>query len=65
MRHECKCGNTIAPERYQLGFRVCLECGDWIARQRRHTIIPMHKSNYTVVTNRDELKQINPKRIGE
>jgi hypothetical protein len=25
----------------------------------------MHKSNYTVVTNREELKQINPKRLGD
>jgi hypothetical protein len=65
MRHECGCGGTIAPERYKLGYQVCLECGDWVAKQRKHTIIPMHKSNYTVVTNLEELKQINPKRIGE
>jgi hypothetical protein len=65
MNHECKCGGAISEGRWRLGIRVCLECGDWIASQRRHTIIPMHKSNYTVVTNRDELKQINPKRIGE
>lgn len=65
MNHKCKCGGTIPAGRWSLGYRVCLECGDRVAGQRKHTIIPMHKSNYTVVTNREELKQINPKRIGE
>jgi hypothetical protein len=65
MRHECKCGGTIPAGRWDIGFELCLECGEWVASQKKHTIVPMHKSNYTVVTNLEELKQINPKRIGE
>jgi len=62
MNHECKCGGTISPKRWALGFRVCLECGDWVASQRKFTVAPGHKSNYHLVTNLQELKQLNPKR---
>jgi len=60
--HECKCSNTISEERDGRWVTVCLECGDWIASQRVFTAAPGHKSNYHLVTNLQELKQLNPKR---
>ena len=62
MRHECDCGGTIPQGRWDLGYRVCLECGDWVAKQRKFTIAPGHKSNYHLISNPQELKQLNPKR---
>ena len=61
MRHECGCGGTIPAGRWAIGFRICLECGDWVAKQRVFTVGPGHKSNYHLVTNLQELKQLNPK----
>jgi len=62
MRHECGCGGTIAPERYKLGYRVCLECGDWVAKQRKWTVVNGHKSSFFVVSDLNDLKGLNPKR---
>jgi ribosomal protein L37AE/L43A len=62
----CKeCGESYALERMKLGFAFCLPCGDEIAKSRKFTIVPMHKSNYVSVTNATDLKQLNPKRINE
>lgn len=33
-----------------------------IARQVKHTVVPMNKSNYMLVTDRSLLTQLNPKR---
>jgi hypothetical protein len=38
-----------------------MDCGEDISRKKRHTIVPMHKSNYVVLTNMDDLKGINNK----
>lgn len=56
-----RCGASLNPIRYDLGYTTCMPCGERMARQRRHTIVPMHKSNYIVVTNREDLKGINNK----
>lgn len=45
-----------------LGYNTCLPCGDKEARKVRHTIVPMNKSNYIVVTDVTILRQLNPKR---
>ena len=56
----CKiCGDTFPPKRFALGYAVCLECGEEIARQKIFTVVPMHKSNYVACFNRDDLKGIN------
>jgi predicted nucleic acid-binding Zn ribbon protein len=52
------CGAKIPPARSALGYDRCLTCGEERARQRKHTIVPMHKSNYMVVTDRSLLAQI-------
>lgn len=58
-----ECGEEYSMKRYRLGYKLCLDCGDTIARKHKHTIVPMHKSNYVVVTNRQELlglTKVNP-----
>ena len=62
MRICIKCGEGVADARVALGYDTCLPCGEVYARKRKHTIVPMNKSNYIVVTNPDTLKQLNPKR---
>ena len=59
----CGCGNEIVPpERHtQLGYNTCLKCGNEYAKTRRVAIVPMHKSNYVVMFNQDDLKGINNK----
>jgi ribosomal protein L37AE/L43A len=62
----CKlCDKSYSLERMKIGYAVCLPCGDEIAKERKFTIVPMHKSNYVAVTNAVDLKQLNPKRINE
>lgn len=56
-----KCGEEVADARASLGYDTCLPCGEVYARKRRHCIVPMHKSNYVVITNRDDLLGINNK----
>jgi hypothetical protein len=36
-----------------------MECGEKVARQRRHCAVPMSKSNYVLVTDPTMLKQLN------
>jgi len=58
----CICGEEIDPRRYILGYKFCLWCGEERAREVRHCIVPMNKSNYIPVTDASMLKQLNPKR---
>lgn len=53
--HCAKCGETIPKPRADLGYILCMPCGERYARNVKHTIVPMHKSNYTVVTDRSLL----------
>jgi hypothetical protein len=32
---QCGCGKEIHPERYALGYKVCLTCGEQAARSRK------------------------------
>jgi len=56
-----KCGNPVNRYRYDIGYTTCLPCGEKIARQVKHCIVPMHKSNYVPITNLEDLKGINNK----
>lgn len=58
---DCICGGEISPARFALGYRVCLACGDKQAKTRKFCVVPMHKSNYVAMFNRDDLKGINNK----
>ena len=58
----CKiCGEQYELDRMKIGFAVCLPCGDEIAKERKFTVAPMHKSNYVCITNMEDLKGLNNK----
>lgn len=62
---ECRdCGEYYPVERANLGYYTCMACGDERAAEARAswTVAPMHKSNYLLITSRETLKQLNPKR---
>ena len=54
----CHIEEVIA-KRVEAGFITCLRCGEADARKVRHTIVPMHKSNYVVVSDTALLKCLN------
>lgn len=58
------CGDEYPAERHRLGYHFCLFCGEQKAREVRHTVAPMNKSNYYYIhaTNTAMLAQLNPKR---
>jgi hypothetical protein len=61
----CACNAPIHPRRAALGYTTCLTCGEQQARQRKHTVIPLHKQGYMAFSGDDALdavKQINPRR---
>lgn len=51
----------VEPHRAKALRPVCMACGDKVANQVRRTIVPMHKSNYMLITNPEDLKGINNK----
>lgn len=59
--YECECGNYISPQRVQLGYTICLECGEKEAVRQRDswTVVPLHKSSYTLITDPHELRGLN------
>lgn len=60
--HPCRnCGDDIPLARWALGFKHCMPCGEKLARSVKHTLVPMHKSNYIVVTDMSLLTGINNK----
>lgn len=59
---QCRsCGEPFPDARKALGYETCLPCGEKESRQHKHTIVPMHKSNYIPVTSRADLIGINNK----
>ena len=59
----CKlCGEEYDLARLDIGYAVCLDCGDEIAKHKVYTIAPLNKSNYICITDMAMLKQLNPKR---
>lgn len=60
MNYQCvECGDDIEEARYKLGYKLCLFCGEKHAKSYKHTIVPMPKSNYIVVTDLELLKGLN------
>lgn len=55
------CSDDVNPGRIALGYKTCLHCGEKTARNHKHTIVPLHKSNYVPITDRSLLKGINSK----
>lgn len=52
----------VEPQRARALRPTCADCGEQLARQVKHTVVPMNKSNYMLVTDRSLLTQLNPKR---
>lgn len=40
---------------------VCMSCGEAAARAVKHTVAPMHKSNYLLITDLGDLRGLNNK----
>lgn len=60
--HCIDCHEPILPKgRRKLGYKTCLSCGDTRAKNVKHTIAPMHKSNYMLITDTTDLKGLNNK----
>jgi len=59
----CWCGDDVASGRWALGIRSCLTCGETQAVKARASwcVAPMHKSNYMLITNRQDLAGLNNK----
>lgn len=56
---ECvKCGEDIPGRRASLGYDLCMPCGEAQAKTRKFTVVPMHKSNYMLVTDLSLLPQL-------
>lgn len=57
------CGDDVTADRWALGYHTCLLCGEEHARMERlcWTVAPMHKSNYVLVTNPEDLHGLNNK----
>jgi len=56
-----KCDDKVAKKRWDLGYKLCLDCGDEVANRVVRCIAPLHKSNYMMITNREDLKGLNNK----
>ena len=56
------CGEEVDARRIAIGYQTCLRCGDIEAKARRFTVAPINKSNYMMITDLSQLKQLNPKR---
>jgi len=63
-QHYCvKCGDDVPRARWALGIKLCLDCGERAAKLRKHTVVPMHKSNYVLITDMSLLVGINSKQV--
>lgn len=58
----------IPVERFRLGYKTCMTCGEKQARtesrQKASMCIPINKSTPTYISDVALLQQLNPKRVG-
>jgi hypothetical protein len=55
-----KCGEPVNPARWEIGYNICMK-PNCAYKPPTRTVVPMHKSNYILVDNREDLKGINNK----
>jgi predicted nucleic acid-binding Zn-ribbon protein len=55
------CGDVFSAARRAVGYQLCLPCGEQQARSVKRTVVPMHKSNYFLCTDLNDLHGINNK----
>jgi hypothetical protein len=66
MKPKCMgCGDTYSAKRARAGYKLCLWCGEEAAVRDRKSwcVAGINKSNPMLITNLEDLKQLNPKRI--
>ena len=58
-----RCGDDIDLRRVEIGYNLCLVCGDAQARQKKHVVqIPFSKGAYQYIHDpMSELRITNPK----
>lgn len=58
-----QCGEPMDTRRREAGYNICRSCGESNATRARATwcVAPMHKSNYMLITNTDDLTGLNNK----
>ena len=54
----------VEPQRSHMQRPTCAQCGEKIALRRKHTVVPMPKSNYILVTDMSLLKGLNSSHKG-
>ena len=61
--HCSRCGDEIERKRSEMGYKYCLLCGEELAIAERKSwcVAPMHKSNYMLITNMQDLRGLNNK----
>jgi len=63
MSHKLLCthcwGGHVDYRRAALGYRTCMDCGEALAKSRKHTVVPVSKSNYIMVSDPELLKGLN------
>ena len=64
MKHCVVCGDDVEYARWAIGYRTCLVCGDKDAKAVKHTVVPMPKSNYILVTDMALLRGLNSSHKG-
>jgi hypothetical protein len=58
------CGEIFSAKRRKLGYQLCLDCGDQVARARKFTVLTPHKQGamfFTAEFAREAAKGINNK----
>ena len=58
------CGEPVDNRRWDRGYRTCMPCGEKEAQRVKHTIVPMPKSNYIVVSDLSLLVGLNSSHKG-
>jgi len=59
--HCSLCGSEIEPPERGSITSLCMSCGEQESAKKKHCIVPMHKSNYVVVTDQNLLTGVNQK----
>lgn len=54
----------VEPPRAKLGYTTCMDCGEKAAKKVKHTVVPMPKSNYILVTDLNLLQGLNSSHKG-
>jgi ribosomal protein L37AE/L43A len=58
------CGDVFSAARRNAGYQLCMGCGEQQARKVKHTVVPMPKSNYILVTDPSLLIGLNSSHRG-